>query len=64
MISGSTTINTINGAWQARRVQLNSSTPNSLNLGNSGNICAGTVTNGNTVQLKWIANGTCWTHVP
>jgi hypothetical protein len=63
-VSGSTTINTINGAWQGRRVRLVAAAAGTLNLGTSGNICAGAISGGNTVDLAWMPGGACWSHVP
>ncbi len=63
-ISGSTTIYTINGAWQGRRVRFVATAVGTLNLGTGGNICAGAISAGNTVDLVWTPGGSCWTHVP
>jgi hypothetical protein len=64
VVRGSTTINTINGAWQGRRVRFVAAAAGTLNLGTSGNICAGAISAGNTVDLVWMPGGTCWSHVP
>jgi hypothetical protein len=64
VVRGSTTINTINGAWQGRRVRFVAAAAGTLNLGTSGNICAGAISAGNTVDLAWMPGGTCWSHVP
>ena len=63
-VRGSTTINTINGAWQGRRVRFVAAAAGTLNLGTSGNICAGAISGGNTVDLAWMPGGACWSHVP
>ena len=63
-VSGSTTINTINGAWQGRRVRFVAAAAGTLNLGTIGNICAGAISGGNTVDFVWMPGGACWSHVP
>jgi hypothetical protein len=64
VVRGSTTINTINGAWQGRRVRFAAAAAGTLNLGTGGNICAGAISAGNTVDLAWMPSGACWSHVP
>jgi hypothetical protein len=64
VVRGSTTITTINGAWQGRRVRFVAAAAGTLNLGTGGNICASAISAGNTADLAWMPGGTCWSHVP
>jgi hypothetical protein len=62
-VAGSTTIQTINGAWNGRRIQLTATATGTLNLGTSGNICAGALSGENSAWLEWFPGGSCWAHV-
>jgi hypothetical protein len=64
VVTGTTPISTINGAWAGRSIQLSGAATNTLNLAIGGNICAPAVVNGNATLLTWPFGSSCWQHVP
>lgn len=61
VVTGVTTISTINGAWSNRKVTLYS--PSGFSLTTGGNICsAATIAAGHSLDLLWLFGQSCWTH--
>ena len=63
-ITGTTTIATINGQWQGRRIRFAASGGGSITTNTAGNICSPVASAVQALDLIWLPGGTCWSHIP